>query len=171
MKGKYPSVHKGHRDQRVAIFVDVQNMFYSAKKQFQAKLNYARLLDEAIGGRRLLRAFAYIVQTPDIDQKNFIEMLTYNGFEVKSKELKVRPDGSTKGDWDMGIAIDAIGLADKVEVIILISGDGDFSSLAGMLRSRGVRVEVMSFPASTADELVKAVDAFYPITQKLLIKD
>jgi uncharacterized LabA/DUF88 family protein len=119
----------------------------------------------------LLRAFAYIVQTPDIDQKNFIEMLTYNGFEVKSKELKVRPDGSTKGDWDMGIAIDAIGLADKVEVIILISGDGDFSSLAGMLRSRGVRVEVMSFPASTADELVKAVDAFYPITQKLLIKD
>ena len=162
---------KGHPDQRVAVFVDVQNMFYSARKQFKAKLNYIRLLDEAVAGRRLVRALAYIVQTPEIDQKNFIEMLTHNGFEVKSKALKVRPDGSTKGDWDMGIAIDAIGMADKLDVVILVSGDGDFSSLVSMLKSRGVRVEVMAFPASTADELSEVVDDFYPITHKLLIKD
>lgn len=171
MRPKYQINQKEHLNQRVGIFVDVQNMFYSARKQFHSKLNYARLLEEALRGRKLIRAFAYVVQTPEIDQKNFIEMLEYNGFEVKSKELKIRPDGSTKGDWDMGIAIDAIALADKVDVIILVSGDGDFSSLAVMLRGRGVRVEVISFPASTAEELVEAVDAFYPITPKMLIKN
>jgi uncharacterized LabA/DUF88 family protein len=171
MKDKFSQVTKGHPEQRVAIFVDVQNMFYSAKKQFRAKLNYTKLLEEAVAGRRLLRAFAYTVQTPEIDQKNFMEMLEYNGYEVRSKDLKVRPDGSTKGDWDMGIAIDAIAMSDKVDVIVLVSGDGDFSSLARMLRGRGARFEVMSFPASTADELKEAVDGFYPITPKMLLKD
>src|SRR5690606_32819827 len=102
--------------QRIAIFVDVQNMFYSAKAVYQRKLDYARLLHKIIAGREVARAIAYIVQTPEVDQKGFISVLHQVGFEVKSKDLKKRPDGSAKGDWDMGIAIDSIGISNRVDV-------------------------------------------------------
>jgi hypothetical protein len=124
--------------QRVAVLVDVQNMFYSAKHQYRAKLNFAKLLDGAVQGRQLIRAIAYIVQTPDIDQTNFINMLQQTGYEVKSKRLRLRPDGTAKGDWDMGMAIDAISLADRLDSLVLVSGDGDFVDLVNMLKGRGV---------------------------------
>ncbi|MCK4649081.1 NYN domain-containing protein, partial [bacterium] len=110
--------------QKVGVFVDVQNMFYSARHQYRAKLNFTKLLESAVKGRRLIRAIAYIVQTEGIDQKNFIDMLSRTGYEVKSKDLKIRPDGTRKGDWDMGIAIDSISLADRIDAMILVSGDG-----------------------------------------------
>ena len=157
--------------QKVGVFVDVQNMFYSAKHQYQARLNFARLLDSAVKGRRLIRAIAYIVHTKGIDQDNFIDMLSRTGYEVKSKELKVRLDGTAKGDWDMGIAIDSISLLDRLDTMVLVSGDGDFVDLVNMLKGRGVRVEVMSFPKSTADELTKAATQYYPIESNLLIKE
>ncbi len=156
--------------QKVGVFVDVQNMFYSAKHQYGAKLNFTKLLESAVKGRRLIRAIAYIVQTESIDQKNFIDMLSRTGYEVKSKDLKIRPDGTRKGDWDMGIAIDSISLADRIDAMILVSGDGDFVDLVNMLKGKGVRVEVISFPKSTADELKQAATQFYPIESHLLIK-
>lgn len=157
--------------QKVGVFVDVQNMFYSAKHQYGAKLNFTKLLESAVKGRRLIRAIAYIVQTEGIDQKNFIDMLSRTGYEVKSKDLKIRPDGTRKGDWDMGIAIDSISLADRIDAMILVSGDGDFVDLVNMLKGKGVRVEVISFPKSTADELIEAATQYYPIERNLLIKE
>jgi uncharacterized LabA/DUF88 family protein len=155
--------------QRVAVLVDVQNMFYSAKHQYRAKLNFAKLLDGAVQGRQLIRAIAYIVQTPDIDQTNFINMLQQTGYEVKSKRLRLRPDGTAKGDWDMGMAIDAISLADRLDALVLVSGDGDFVDLVNMLKGRGVRVEVLSFPYSTAEELRQVATVFTPIGPDMLL--
>lgn len=157
--------------QKVGVFVDVQNMFYSAKHQYRAKLNFTKLLEFAVKGRRLIRAIAYIVQTKEVDQKTFIDMLSRTGYEVKSKELKIRPDGTAKGDWDMGIAIDTISLVNRLDTMVLVSGDGDFVDLVNMLKGRGVRVEVISFPRSTADELTKAATQYYPIESDLLIKE
>jgi uncharacterized LabA/DUF88 family protein len=146
-------------------------MFYSARNLYNSRLNFPLLLEKVVDGRQLIRAIAYIVQTPDVDQTSFIEMLTRTGFEIQSKALKVRPDGSTKGDWDMGLAIDAISLSDRVDVVILVSGDGDFAALVNMLKSRGVRVEVMSFVGSTAEELISVASSFYPIEKDMLIKE
>jgi uncharacterized LabA/DUF88 family protein len=94
-------------DQRVGIFIDVQNMFYAAKHLYGSKLNFTQLLDYVSRGR-LTRAISYIIKTPEIDQSNFITMLRSNGYEVRVKDLKQRPDGSAKGDWDMGLALDAL---------------------------------------------------------------
>jgi len=150
--------------QRVGVFVDVQNMFYSAKYISGAKLDFAKLMKKAVRGRQLIRAVCYVVINPDVDQTNFTEMLKANGYEIRSKELRSRADGSSKGDWDMGIAIDAISLADKLDIIVVVSGDGDFTELVYHLQSRGVFVEAISFRNSTNEDLIKAVDAYIPIT-------
>src|SRR4029078_958249 len=114
-------------------------MFYSAKYQYRAKLNFTKLLEAAGQGRQLVRAIAYIVQTPDIDQTNFIKVLQQTGCEVKSKVLRLRPDGTAKGDWDMGMAIDAISMADRLDALVLVSGDGDFVHLVNIMKRRRVR--------------------------------
>lgn len=163
--------HKFQENQRVGIFVDVQNMFYSARHQFKAKLNFAKLIDFIAIDRKLIRAFAYIVQNPDIDQSGFMDMLKRNGFEIRSKDLKVRPDGSTKGDWDMEIAIDAISMADKLDVVALVSGDGDFVGLVNLLKSRGVKVEVYAFLGSTADELKLVANEFHALGTEFILKE
>jgi uncharacterized LabA/DUF88 family protein len=131
--------------QRVGVFVDVQNMFYAAKHLYNSKLNFARLLDYISRDRPLVRAIAYVVQTPEIDQSNFLAMLRSNSYEIRSKDLKQRPDGSAKGDWDMGLALDALAMADRLDVVAIVSGDGDFVDLVNFLKARGVRVEVYSF--------------------------
>jgi len=146
-------------------------MFYSAKHQYDAKLNFQKLLQAVVQGRSLVRAVAYVVQSPEVDQTKFISMLKQTGYEVKSKELRIRPDGSAKGDWDMGIAIDAISIADKLDVIALVSGDGDFVELVNMLKARGARVEVYAFPQSTADELQHSATEYYEIGPELLLTE
>lgn len=156
------------KNQRVGIFVDVQNLFYSAKWQYKARVNYEKLMDRLNGKRKLIRALAYVVQTPDIDQTHFLDMLVRTGYEIRSKQLRVRPDGSSKGDWDMGIAIDTIAMADRLDVIVLVSGDGDFVDLVNMLKGRGVRVEVASFPKSTASELISAANQYMAIDKDFL---
>ena len=156
-------------DQRIAIFIDVQNMFYSAKSIFKKKLNFDLLVHTIARGRRLVRAVAYIVQSPEVDQTKFIEFLDSIGVEVKIKALKVRPDGTSKGDWDIGIAIDTINLASKVDVIALVSGDGDFTVLVQKLQALGVKVEVYAFPSSTAEELRKIADYYYPLDADMLL--
>lgn len=163
--------HNWFQDQRVAVFVDVQNMYYSAKFQYQKKLDFNQLLQKIVRGRNLVRATAYIVQAPEVDQTTFLTFLTGMGFEIKSKLLKLRPDGTAKGDWDMGIAIDSIAISLKVDVISLVSGDGDFVDLVNMLKANGIRVEVYSFPASTAEELKSVATEYYPIGEDVLIDD
>lgn len=156
-------------EQRVGIFIDVQNMFYAAKHLYGSKLNFAKLLDYVSRGRPLTRAISYIIKTPEIDQSNFITMLRSNGYEVRVKELKTRPDGSSKGDWDMGLALDALAMSDRLDVVAIVSGDGDFSDLVNFLKARGVRVEVYSFPFSTAEELRYSATEFYQMGPEVVM--
>jgi uncharacterized LabA/DUF88 family protein len=156
-------------NQRVGVFIDVQNMFYATKNLYSSKLNYGKLLDYIARGRDLVRSVAYVVQTPEIDQSNFLTMLRSNGYEVRSKELKQRPDGSCKGDWDMGLALDAISMAERLDVVAIVSGDGDFVELVAHLKARGVRVEVYSFPYSTAEELRSTATEFYQMGPEIVM--
>ena len=162
-------IDKYKKFQRIAVLADVQNLFYSARHQYHAKVNFAKLLDKLVNGRQLIRAIAYVVQTKEIDQSSFLDMLNHTGYEVRSKDLKVRADGSSKGDWDMGIAVDAIALSDRLDVVVLVSGDGDYVDLVNMLKGRGVRVEVCSFPKSTAEELIKSAHEYFPIEKSMLL--
>jgi len=155
--------------QRVAILIDVQNMFYSALNIYKKKLNFEALVENVTLGRQLIRAIAYIVRSPEVDQSKFVDFLKSIGVEVKSKDLRVRPDGTAKGDWDMGLAIDAINLSQKVDVIALVSGDGDFTVLLEKLKALGVRVEVYSFPSSTAEELREAADLYKALDAEVLL--
>ena len=156
--------------QRVGVLVDVQNMFYSAKSLYNAKLNFEKLIDMAVRGRQLIRAICYTVNNPDIDQSGFNDMLKTHGYEVKAKEMRVRADGSVKADWDMGIAIDAINLSEKLDILVLVTGDGDFIDLVKHCQSRGVLVEVISFPKSTNEDLIESADVYTPITEDSIIK-
>ena len=155
--------------QRVAVFVDVQNMYYAARNLYNSKLEFSKLLRFLGRGRQLCRALAYIVERPGMEQDKFIEVLRRNGYEVNKKVLIERADGSQKGDWDLGIALDAVSLADRVDSMILVTGDGDFTTLCTFLRGRGVRVEVASFPESTAVELMKACDHFHRLDERVLL--
>jgi len=154
---------------RVGVFVDVQNVFYAAR-QFNARVDFEKLLHATVGNRRLIRAVAYVVQSPEVDQTGFLNMLQQKSYEVKRKDLRLRSDGSAKGDWDMGMAIDVISLADKLDVVVLVSGDGDFVSLINLVKTMGPRVEVFSFPHNTARDLMQVADSYYPIDEGLLMR-
>lgn len=155
--------------QRVGVFVDVQNMYYSARYQYHGKVNFEKLIEKIIRGRKMIRAIAYLVQSDEIDQSRFEAILADSGYEVKNKQLRTRPDGSAKADWDMGIAIDAIAIGEKVDVVCLVSGDGDFVDLVEMLKGNGVKVEVYSFPSSTAEELKESATEYYPMADDFLL--
>jgi uncharacterized LabA/DUF88 family protein len=109
-----------------------------------------------------------VVQTPDIDQTSFLNILDAIGFEIKSKDLRLRPDGTAKGDWDMGIAIDSVAMANRLDVVVLVSGDGDFVDLVNMLKSRGVIVEVLSFPNNTSEDLKIAATLYVPLGKNVI---
>lgn len=155
---------------RVGIFVDVQNIFYAAKP-FNARLDFEKLLELSVGKRRLIRAIAYVVQSPDVDQSNFISMLQQKSYEVKIKDLRQRSDGSAKGDWDMGMAIDIMRFVDKLDVVVLVSGDGDFVPLVDLVKTLGPRVEVISFTYNTARDLINSADEHIPIEDALLLRN
>ena len=154
---------------RVGLFVDVQNMYYAAR-QIGARLDFGALREEVSRDRRLVSAIAYVVEKPDVDQGGFLAMLAQRDFEVRRKPLKTRADGSSKGDWDLGMALEIMRLAEALDVVVLASGDGDFVPLLGQIRSQGLRVEVYSFAGSTANELVEACDRHVAIGDALLIR-
>lgn len=162
------------KEQRVGVFVDVQNMYYSAKFIYNAKVNFKALLQEAVGGRKLVRAIAYVIKTEEVSSEPFFEALANIGYEVKAKELQVFYGGAKKGDWDIGIAMDAIELAPRLDTIILVSGDGDFIPLVEHLkRALGCRVELVAFGKSASSKLIECVDSFLDLdknTKKFLIK-
>ena len=154
---------------RVGIFVDVQNMYYAAR-QLNARLDFAALMAAATRERRLIRALAYVVQNRDIDQSGFLAMLQQKNYEVRRKDLKIRSDGSSKGDWDMEMALDILRLAGSLDVVVLVTGDGDFTSLVNQIKTVGPKVEVYSFPGSTAKELIEAADRHVALDERFLIR-
>ena len=160
-----------NRNQRIGVFVDVQNLYYSARSLHHAKINFEKLLEIIVADRILIRAIAYVVQKSDVDQKLFLESLERLGYELKKKELRVRADGTAKGDWDMGIAIDTISLCDKLDTIILVSGDGDFVPLVEMVKAKGCRVEVVSFAKSTCKDLIDAATDYTAIEESMLFME
>ncbi len=155
-----PAVHK---HQRIGVFVDVQNMYYSARNLYKKKVDFKSLLQEVISKRRLIRAIAYVIKADVKDESQFYEALERMGFEVKAKEIQVFVDGSKKGDWDVGIAMDVMRLAPKLDVVVLVSGDGDFTDLVEHAKSLGCRVEIVAFGKSTSHRLLEAADFFMDI--------
>ena len=151
-------------DQRVAVLVDVQNMYYSARNLFNARINFSKLLTAAKHKRLLVRAIAYVIKTEDNKSSEFFEAVHSAGFEVKEKELQIFYDGHLKGDWDLGIAMDAIRLGQKVDSVVLVSGDGDFKPLVNYLQqSLGCLVEVVAFKKTANKELIEMADDFTDI--------
>jgi len=159
-----------YRDVRVAVLVDVQNVFYAARDQFSGKLDFAKLLKKAVGKRALVRAVAYCVTCPGTEPDKFHGSLKLHGYEIRERMLKIISEGVTKGDWDVGITIDAIAIAKDVDVIIIVSGDGDFVDLVEYLKTTGKRVEAMCFHGATANELIQSVSSYQWIDESLLIK-
>src|SRR3989344_2322647 len=151
--------HK-HKEQRVGVFVDVSNMYYSAKNLYQAKVDFRKVLATAVARRRLIRAFAYVIKADVGAEKDFFDALSLQGFEVRTKELQTFYGGAKKGDWDVGICMDAIRLMDKIDVMVLVSGDGDYVDLLDYARSRGVRTEVIAFGRNTSGKLIEEADDY-----------
>jgi uncharacterized LabA/DUF88 family protein len=143
-----------HPDQRVAIFIDVQNLYYSAKALYDAKVNFAEIVNSATANRKLVRAIAYTIKADMPEEQSFFDALEKLGIEVKTKELQTFVNGAKKGDWDVGIAVDMLKMAPKLDAVILCSGDGDFQMLLHHAKAEGCRAEVLSFGKSTSQKLI-----------------
>jgi len=155
-----------HEGQRVAVLADSQNLYHSAQSVYSRNIDYSSMLEKAVMGRDLTRAIAYVIRADSPDEESFFEALRDIGFETKIKEIKTFGDGSKKADWDVGISLDAVTLADHVDTAILCTGDGDFSRLCSHLRHEGVRVEVVAFEESAATELKEAADSFIDMSER-----
>jgi uncharacterized LabA/DUF88 family protein len=155
-----------HKEQRVAVFIDVQNLYYSARNLYLAKVNFREILRLAVSGRRLVRAFGYVVRTKTGEEKPFFEALTKLGIETRVRDLQEFFGGLKKADWDVGIVIDAIRVAPSVDVIVLVSGDGDFVALVEYLKNQGKKVEVIAFGRSASARLKEVADEFMDLGEK-----
>ncbi len=150
-----------HKGQRVGMFIDTQNLYHSAKNLYKAKVNFGNVVKEAVAGRDLIRAKAYVVSTESGEEKAFFEALTKIGIETKVKDLQIFLGGAKKADWDVGMAIDAVAMAPKLDTVILATGDGDFIPLVEYLKyTEGCQVEVISFGKSSSGKLKEAADEF-----------
>ena len=149
-----------HKEQRVAIFIDTQNLYHSAKNIYRSKVNFDAVVKKTLGDRRLVRAISYVVTTESGEEQSFFEALGKIGIEVKTKDLQIFFGGAKKADWDVGMAIDAIKLSQKVDVIIIATGDGDFVPLVEYVKSQGCQVECVAFGKSSSSRLRECVDDF-----------
>jgi len=149
-----------HAEQRVGVFIDTQNLYHSAKNIYKARVNFGNVLKEALGDRMLIRAIAYVITTESGEERGFFDALGKLGIETKTKDLQVFAGGAKKGDWDVGLAVDAIKFAPKLDAVIIISGDGDYVPLVEYLQNDGCQVEVASFGKSTSQRLIDAADDF-----------
>lgn len=162
------------KEQRIGVLVDIQNMYYSARVIHKKKTNFKNILETAVSERKLIRAIGYGIATEEKTEEKFFESLEKLGFEVKSKDLQIFKGGMKKGDWDVGIAIDAIKLAKSLDVIVIVSGDGDYIPLVKYLQYNfGVRVEVMAFAESCSSQLIEEADDFINLSEgsRFFIKD
>jgi uncharacterized protein (TIGR00288 family) len=156
-----------HKEQKVGVFVDVQNMYYSAKNLYNAKVDFGKILNESVGNRRLIRAFAYVIKADVGAEKEFFEALYKRGFEVREKELQIFYGGSKKGDWDVGLCMDAVRMMPKIDVLVLVSGDGDYKDLLDYARSQGVRTEVVVFNKTASHHLLEEADHVLDMSKDL----
>lgn len=155
-----------HKEQRVGIFIDAQNLYHSAKNLYHARVNFGAIVKDALAGRILIRAIAYVITTESGEEKGFFEALEKMGIETKTKNLQIFAGGSKKADWDVGLAVDAIKMAPKLDTIIIASGDGDFIPLVEYLKmNEGCQVEVASFGKSSSGKLKEAVDDFMDLDE------
>lgn len=150
-----------HKEQRVGVFIDAQNLYHSGKNIYHSKVNFGQIVKDALDGRRLVRAIAYVIATESGEENAFFDALTKMGIETKIKDLQVFGSGAKKADWDVGLAIDAVKLAPKLDAVILVTGDGDFVPLVAYLQmNEGCQVEVVSFGKSTSSKLIESADDF-----------
>ncbi|HEX5429753.1 MAG TPA: NYN domain-containing protein [Patescibacteria group bacterium] len=159
-------------EQRVGLFVDVQNFYYTARNVYNARVNFTNILEDAVGQRPLVRAIAYGIKADMPEEQTFFDALKKAGFEVKLKDLQSFYGGAKKGDWDVGIVMDIIKLLPKLDVVVLASGDGDYIPLLEYLQNMGVRVELVSFGKSTSSKMREIVDSYLDLdtdTRKYLM--
>ena len=155
-----------HKEQRVGVFIDTQNLYHSARNLYKMRVNFGAVLKDAVAGRKLVRAIAYVITTEAGDEKNFFEALTKLGIETKTKDLQIFHTGTKKGDWDVGLTVDAMRMANRLDAVILVSGDGDFVPLVEYLQNyTGTQVEVVSFGQSTSSKLREAADDFLDLSE------
>lgn len=147
-------------DQRVGIFIDVQNLYYSARALYGTKVNFGEIVRTATAGRKLVRAIAYAVKAEMPEEQSFFDALEKAGLEVKTKDLQTFASGQKKADWDVGIAVDILNMAPKLDAVVLCSGDGDFQILLHQAKTEGCRSEVISFGKSTSAKLIDEADDF-----------
>ena len=162
-----------NKEQRVAVFVDVQNLYYTARHLYGSKVNFGAILKETVGDRKLIRAIAYAVKAQMPEEGTFFDALNKSGFEVKLKDLQTFVDGTKKADWDVGLAMDVIRMAPNIDAVILVSGDGDYIPLVEYLQNHGKLVEVAAFGRSASQNLVARADDFLDlekIDKKVLLK-
>ncbi len=155
-----------NKEQRIGVLVDVQNLYYTAKVLYKKKVNFKNILTEAISGRKFIRAIAYGVKTEGGLEEKFFDVLGKQGFEVKTKDLQIFAGGAKKADWDVGIAIDAVKMSKSLDVIVLVSGDGDYIPMIDFVQNTtGCRIEVIAFQRSTSAKLIESADEFTDLSE------
>ncbi len=162
-----------HKGQRVAVFLDVQNLYHSAKNLYSSRVDFNKVVEKAVSKRNSIRAFAYVIKTKTGEEKSFFDALSSLGIETRVKDLQEFYGGLKKGDWDVGITVDAIRMSSGVDVIVLVTGDGDFEPLVEYLKNKGKRVEVIAFERSASLKLKEAADEFINLednTKKFLLE-
>jgi len=150
-----------HKAQRVAVLIDVQNMYHSARNIHGSRVNFKEVIKTAVAGRELVRAIGYVIRTESGEEKSFLEALTKIGIETKIKDLQIFPGGMKKADWDVGLSMDAVRFSEtSINTIVLVTGDGDFIPLVEYLKAKGIQVEVIAFSRSASAKLKEAADDF-----------
>ncbi len=155
------------KEQRVEVLIDVQNLYHSAKNLYHARVNFQEVLKSAVAGRKFIRAFGYVIRTKTGEETPFFDALSKIGIETRVKDLQEFYGGAKKADWDVGIVIDAIRTAPALDVVVLVSGDGDFIPLVEYLKNQGKRVEVMAFGRTTSSKLKEIADEFIDLDEEL----
>ncbi len=154
-----------HTEQRVGVFIDAQNLYHTARNLYGRYVHFGHIVEDVVAGRKLVRAIAYVINSEGEGEKNFFEALTKLGIETRVKDLQVFAGGAKKADWDVGMAVDAISLASKLDAVVLVTGDGDFAPLVQYLqRAYGVQVEVASFGKSTSSLLREVADDVFDLS-------
>lgn len=155
-----------HKEQRVGIFIDAQNIYHTSKNLYSRRVNFGEVVKAALAERKLVRAIAYVITSEEGDEKAFFEALTKAGIETKTKDLQIFSSGAKKADWDVGMAVDAIIMAPKLDTVIIISGDGDFIPLVEYLQiNEGCQVEVVSFGKTSSMNLKDVCDDFLDLSE------
>lgn len=155
-----------HKEQRVGVFIDTQNLYHSAKNLYGHKVNFGKIVEDAVAGRKLVRAIAYVISSEAGDEQGFFEALNKVGIETKTKDLQIFAGGAKKADWDVGLAVDAITMAPKLDAVVLLSGDGDFIPMVEYLQIHsGIQVEVATFGQSASQKLSEACDDFMDLSE------